>query len=270
VTLITPSMGFRMTWSMEFCLEHAATCALVAVRIAALVVFAPLFGSFAVPLRVRLLVALALTALVFPLEASRPIPIPDALAPFLAAAAGEALVGFLLGLGVVALFSALQVAGQLIGQASGVQFADMFGGPSPSAAPLFARLLTCVATAVFLTIGGHRRAIGALLDTFAWLPAGQGGVSRPPLESVTLLVAQSFVLGVRAAAPAVVALLLATLAIALASRALPQLNALGLGLGVSALAALVAVGISLAAACWLFQDQLDVVLAVAQAAIRPQ
>jgi flagellar biosynthetic protein FliR len=106
------------------------------------------------------------------------------------------------------------------------------------------------------------------LDTFAWLPAGQGGVSRLPLESVTLLVAQSFVLGLRAAAPVVVALLLATLAIAVVARALPQLNVLALGLGLNALVAIAAIGVSFPAACWLFQDQLDVVLDAAQAAIR--
>jgi flagellar biosynthetic protein FliR len=253
---------------MDLYFQHAATLALVALRIAALVVFAPVFGPFAVPWRVRLLVALALTALIFPPEVARAVPVPQTLAPFLVAAVGELLVGFLLGLGVVALFSALQVAGQLIGQAGGLQVADAAGGGSDSAQPVFSRLFTCVATAVFLTIGGHRRALEALLDTFAWLPAGQGGVSRLPLESVTLLVTQSFVLGLRAAAPAVVALLLATLAIAVVARALPQLNVLAFGLGINALAAITAIGVSLPAACWLFQDQLGVVLDAAQAAIR--
>ncbi len=82
--------------------------------------------------------------------------------------------------------------------------------------------------------------------------------------------AHSFILGLRAAAPAVVALVLATLAMALVARALPQGNTLGLGFGVNALAAMVAVGVSLGAACWLFQDQLDVVLETAQAAVKPR
>jgi flagellar biosynthetic protein FliR len=256
-----------MTWSTEFGVQQVAAAALVAVRIGALVILAPVFGPFAIPLRVRMLLALVLATLVLPLQAASATA-PWALAPFLAAAAGEALVGFLLGLGVVALFSALHLAGELVGQASGVQLADAIGGGSDAGAPVFSRLIALVATAVFLAIGGHRRALEALLDTFAWLPAGQGGSSRLPLESVTLLVAHSFALGLRAAAPAVVALVLATLAIALVARALPQLNVLALGLGINALAAVAALGISLGAVCWLLQDQLDVVLQAAQAAIR--
>jgi flagellar biosynthetic protein FliR len=134
---------------------------------------------------------------------------------------------------------------------------------------LFSRLLLVVATAVYLAIGGHRQVIEALLDTFAWLPAGQGGDARSAVEAVTVLFAQSFVLGVRAAAPAIVALLVATLIVAVASRTLPQLNVMALGLGVNAVVALVAIGVSLGGACWVFQDQLAGVLDTALYALRP-
>ena len=83
------------------------------------------------------------------------------------------------------------------------------------------------------------------------------------MEGVTTLVTQSFVLGLRAAAPAVVALLLATLVVGFVSRTLPQLNIMALGFGVNALVALVAVGVSLGGACWIFQDALEPVLQVA-------
>ena len=58
------------------------------------------------------------------------------------------------------------------------------------------------------------------------------------------LVSQSFSLGIRAAAPAVTALLLATLILGLVGRTLPQLNVLSLGFGLNALLAFAALGLT--------------------------
>ena len=71
------------------------------------------------------------------------------------------------------------------------------------------------------------------------------------------LVAQSFVLGVRAAAPVMVALLLTTLGMGLISRTLPQLNVMTMGFGVGTIVALAALGLSLGAAAGAFQQHLE-------------
>lgn len=259
-----------MPWSMELYAQHLTTLALVGVRVGALVLVAPVFGTFAIPVRLRVLVALVLALVVLPVEAPRAPAPPETLAAFLVALGGEALVGLTLGLGVRLLFCGLHVAGQIISQMSGLQLAEVFDPGFGAGVPVLSRVLLAVATAVFLTIGGHRRVIGALLDTFAWLPAGQGGFSRSAVDGVIMLFAQSFVLGARAAAPAIVALLVATLIVALLSRTLPQLNVMAMGLGVNAIVALVAIGLSLGGACWLFQDQLEPVIETALYALRPR
>ena len=56
------------------------------------------------------------------------------------------------------------------------------------------------------------------------------------------LVSESFLLAVRAAAPAMIALLLATLVLGLIGRTLPQLNILVLGFGINSLVVLSHVG----------------------------
>jgi flagellar biosynthetic protein FliR len=77
---------------------------------------------------------------------------------------------------------------------------------------------------------------------------------------MTAVLSQSFELGVRAAAPAMVALLLATLILGLAGRTLPQLNVMALGLGLNTVVTLLVLGISLGASVWIFQEQLGPVL----------
>ncbi len=250
--------------------DHLAVCALVLVRVAALVLVAPLLGPFEVSLRVRAGLAVALAVLAAPLEINRVTSPPEGIGEFLIAAGGEALVGLLLGLGVRILFSSMLVAGQLISQMSGLQLAEVFSPGLGSSGSVFTQLLLLVSTAVFFIIGGHRQVMEALLDSFAWLPAGQATVTHSALDAVTALVSQSFILGLRAAAPAVVALLLATLIVGFVSRTLPQLNILSLGFGVNALVAVTAVSLSLGGACWIFLDALAPALQTTLDAFSPK
>ena len=76
-------------------------------------------------------------------------------------------------------------------------------------------------------------------------------------DGFVTLVSQSFSLGIRAAAPAVTALLAATLILGLVGRTLPQLNVLSLGFGLNAMLAFAVLALSLGAAVWAFQDQIQ-------------
>jgi flagellar biosynthetic protein FliR len=218
-------------------------------------------------LRVGLAVLLAV--LVAPLELSKRAALPDAPVELLVLAGGEALVGLSLGLGVLVLFAAAQLAGRLVSQTSGMQLAEVFDTSAGASVPAFSKLLGLATLAVFLTIGGHRRLLEALLDTFARLPVGQGAAPQTITAAMTSVLAESFSLGIRAAAPALVALLLATLILALAGRTLPHLNVIAAGFGANALVALVAVGASLGAACWVFQDALAPALETVLQSLRP-
>ena len=68
---------------------------------------------------------------------------------------------------------------------------------------------------------------------------------------------QRVTLGVRAAAPATVALLLATLVMGLISRTLPQLNILAVGFGLNAMVTFGSIAVSLGGLAWMFQEQIE-------------
>ena len=140
----------------------------------------------------------------------------------------------------------MTLAGELIGRLSGLGIAEAFDPGLDENVPQFSRLLFLLAACVFLCIGGHRMVMAGLLDTFRAIPPGSGVLPRPLAEGLTTLVGQSFALGIRAAAPALAALLLATLRLGLIGRTLPQLNVLALGFGANALLAFAALALSLA------------------------
>jgi flagellar biosynthetic protein FliR len=185
---------------------------------------------------------------------------PQNLVDFALLVAGETLIGVTIGMGITLLFSGVQVAGQVISQMSGLQLADVYNPGFDANVSVFSQLMFYVALGVFVIIDGHRRVMGALLDTFASLPPGGGGMPESVGETLTTLVAQSFVLGVRAAAPAMAALLVATLVLGLVSRTLPQLNIMTLGFGFNSLVTLGVICLSLGTVAWAFQDQVEPVL----------
>jgi flagellar biosynthesis protein FliR len=229
----------------------------VLARVAGLVLTAPIYGTGDVPLRVRALLAVALAILIAPSQWHTDVPSPTNAVSYLVLLGGEALIGVCLGLGVLILIHGMTLAGELVGQASGLTLAEVFDPALDENVPLFSRLMFLVTVCAFVCLGGHRLVMAGLLDTFRTMPPGCGGIPDSLGKTFTMLVAQSFSLGIRAAAPAVTALMLATLILGLVGRTLPQLNVLSLGFGLNAMLGFAVLGLTLGTAVWAFADQIQ-------------
>lgn len=246
-----------MTWFQHLELQKFLLFTLVLTRTSGLVMTAPIFGTSEIPMQIRGFLAFTLAVLMVPSQWHVPVAYPGCLANYLVFLGGELLIGVALGFGVSILFAGVDLAGNVIGQASGLMMAEIFDPAQGDNVPLFSRLLTLVTLAIFVCIGGHRMVMAALLDTFQALPPG-GGVLPESLPTMFVaLVTQSFALGIRAAAPVLAALLLANLVLGLIGRTVPQLNILALGLGLNALLTLGIMSLSLGAAAWVFQDHVE-------------
>ena len=246
-----------MPWSSDVPLEQFLTFSLVFARMSGLVMTAPILGASEVPLRVRALLAFALALVIAPTQATAgDLSAVGSIGYFLAIA-GEVMIGVALGIGLMLLLAGMQTAGQIISQMSGMSLAEVFNPSLDAEVPLFSQLLYFFALAIFVSIGGQRLMMAAMLDTFVTIPAGTASLDNNLAETLTTLMGQSLSLGVRAAAPAATALLLATLVLGLIGRTLPQLNVLSFGFGINAVVTFAAVSLSLGAIAWVFQEQLE-------------
>lgn len=243
---------------------------LVFTRIAALIMTAPAFGSRAAPIRVRALLALAIALVAAPVFWNVAYVEATSLVDFTLLLLREVVLGVVMGLSVTILMTGFQVAGLLVGQMSGMSIADIFDPNFNDSTPLFARLMDLIATLVFVAIGGHRLVLRALLDTFTALPPGRRGVPEGIAEGLTQLLGQSFALGIRAAAPVLVAVLLSVLVMGLIGRTLPQLNILAVGFSLNILIMLATLSVSLGAIVWLLQDELGPTLDAAAGMLAPR
>jgi flagellar biosynthesis protein FliR len=242
---------------------------LVLTRTGALVATAPIFGATGVPRQAKVIFAVMISLLVMPVHLGASLVPMSSLGDYARLVVNEALVGLFLGIGITVLFSGIQVAGQIASQMSGLSLGDLVSPGFDEDVSVFSQLFYFLALAVFVAIGGHRMVMAGLLETFAWAPPGHAALHGDFVEVFTSIAAQSFALGIRAAAPMVVSLLLATIVLGLISRTLPQINIIAVGFGINSLLALGALFLSVGIIAWAFQDPALATIERLQEIVRP-
>jgi flagellar biosynthetic protein FliR len=207
-------------------------------RIGACLMVAPLFGARFVPARTRIVLAVAITALVVPL-----LPAP-AIAPFsgegFVVVAQQLLIGIALGFALQIVFDALGLAGQLLANSMGLSFAfnvDPLRGSSTAA---LGQLYIILATLVFLALDGHLALIQVLVDGFKPMPIGSS-LPSDALWSIVMWGGTLFSGAISIALPGVTALLIVNLGFGVISRAAPSLNLFAVGFPISLVVGLLVV-----------------------------
>jgi len=229
-------------------------------RIAAMVMTAPVLGSRSVPIRFRVALAGLLTLTTFSLiQTNSTLLTSD---QFVAAFFSELTVGLILGLGVMIVFAAAQIAGTIIGQMAGIQLADSLDPQTGQPTSPVSQLFGILSLAAFALIGGPELIVSATLDTFVRFPVGSTLEMGSLIELVPRLLQESFILALRGVAPAIAALLISTVVIGWISRTYPQMNLLSMGLSSNLVVMFLAVSLTLGGCVWLFVDDLDQFIAM--------
>lgn len=206
------------------------TFILMFVRIAATLFTMPVFSSSAVPTVTKVGLAALLAFLLVPVNSAAMAPLPTHWLGFAVAIGNEMLVGLLLGFIALVAFTALQMAGQLVGLQIGLNIAaaldPLTAGQEISYIDQFYTVLTAV---LFLTINGHHAVILALAQSFQLLPLNHLVFNAALNGGLIALTAGMFGIAFSLALPIVAALLLSDLAMLFLSRMMPQFNVFVLG-----------------------------------------
>lgn len=213
------------------------------VRVGGFVMAAPLLGTRAVPARIRMVLAVALTAVIAPILP--PLPAYAALDPqWLLTTAQQVCIGVALGLAVRMAFLVLELSGQIIAMQMGLGFAAMVDPQNGTQVPVVGQFYVVVATLLFLAVDGHLALVDLLARSFTLLPVGTGGLDVARIGEISQWAGWLFAQAVVISSPAVVALLGVNVAFGIMTRAAPQLNVFAVGFPVTIL---VGVGIILLA-----------------------
>ncbi len=197
---------------------------LVFARIGAVIMLLPGFGDAAVSPRIRLILALALSLVIFPLAARYLPPIPVTAMGLGGLIIAEVAIGLMIGAIVKILFSALVVTGAIIGLQSGLAAANLFDPSQGGQSAIIARFLGLAAIVLMFAAGLHHQIIEGLARSYMMFTPGDGLM---PGDFATLAVdamAGSFALGLQLAAPFLVYGIVFNVGLGLMARLAPTLQ----------------------------------------------
>ena len=213
--------------------------ALLGLRLSALVAVAPVFSAVAIPVRIRAALVLVLTVVLYePARARAHAPELDA-----AAAAAEVVTGLALGFGAALFAGAAEAAGDVMTTQMGLSGASLLDPFTQISVPVLSQFFQLFVVTIMLACDAHLVMLDALAASLRLLPIGSPVQVTSGLHAIVSLGGTLLLLGVKMAAPVMGAVLIANVALALLSRAAPQLNVLSvafplqIGLGLFVIAA---------------------------------
>jgi flagellar biosynthetic protein FliR len=202
-----------------------------ALRLGVVLMMTPIFSNLSGLVTVRVLLTLALSALLVSGLGARLPPPALELGPVLLAALAELVTGLTLAFGVFAAFGAFSVAGKILDVQSGFGLGNVYDPVTRAGAPLFATLLNLAAVAVFFGMDAHHALLRGMAFSLREVAPGSG-FHELDAEAVIRQFGLMFSLGVALIIPVMLCLLLAETGLAVVSRVLPQMNVFVVGVPV--------------------------------------
>ena len=213
----------------------AAAFLLTFARVGAMVMLLPGIGEMNVPSRVRLTIALVLTAILLPAHQKAYAVDLKAIGPVLVVLFQELLVGAVLGLTARLAISALQVAGSVVAQQLGLGFVTAVDPTQNQQGLLVGNFLTVLGVTLIFATDLHHLVIAAMNDSYTIFAPGEMPIVGDVAQHITRIIATSFRIGIQLAAPFLVFGLLFNLGLGVLSRLMPQMQVFFIGLPLSIL-----------------------------------
>ena len=219
------------------------------IRVSALLITAPIFGAAALNVRMRVAIGAALTILIF-----QTVEVPD-IDPFTfpavakiahEIAAHEIAVGALMGLTLQVVAAAVVLSGQVVSGGMGLGMANMID-PNLGNVPTLANFLLVIGLLAFLSLGGHLVLISVLVDSYRFIPIGEGLFATNAVSGFITWTSQMFIGAVALVLPVLLGLLMVNVCLGVISKASPSLNVFAVGFP-----ALIPIGLVLVTLCLSF------------------
>lgn len=203
---------------------------LILVRITSMFLSAPVFSFRGVPLRVKIGLGGLLALIIYPLvDATQPQLAFDHLTAVVVVFK-EVLAGLSIGFTMRLLFAAVELAGEYISTDMGFSMVQMYDPTFNQMDSVIARLENILAVLIFLIIDGHHFLVEAVVYSFQLIHVGEWTLSGMAINRLIFVSSQIFAIGVKIAAPAIVALFLTSVAMGIIARAVPQMNIFFVGI----------------------------------------
>ena len=221
--------------NLQFVMDLLAGLFLASLRIGAFLISSPFFGGSAVPLQVRIIMAVLLGVAVM-----TTVEVPDwqAFAGLkgLQVILTELAIGISSGLILTIWFSAVLLAGEKIASSAGLGFAAQIDPDSGGQTPVVSKTFSLFLTVIFLSWNGHLLVLRAVADSYTYLPVGAMPAFPVLIQSGIAAAGSMFLAATIIMLPLTAFLMAINLVIGVITRSAPQLNLFSFGFPISMIA----------------------------------
>jgi len=198
-----------------------ATFVLLAARIGGMILIAPVFSSKSVPMKLRSVILIVFAVVLVPVARAHAAGIP-AITPL--TMLSETIVGFGLGLGTALVLGAASAGGDLMSVQTGLAGASVLDPMTNIQVPVLGQFMTAFATLLLFSSGGHLVMIEGLGTSLELIPVGTVPDLGAGLLAMSKMGGMLLSLGVMFAAPVMASTMVTNVALAILTRAAPQLQ----------------------------------------------
>ncbi len=218
---------------------------MVLVRISAFIVTMPIIGTENVPLQLKVLLALAITVIIYPTLALQKISLEAIESAFIWVALKEALLGVILGFISRLFFFALTISGEIVSISIGLSSEQLLNPTMGGRTTALQQFQIFIGTLFFLSLNGHYYLITGIVHSFDVVPLSLKGFELLTPHSLALICQEIIWVGVKMSAPVMAALFFMNIVMGILGRAVPQINVLVTSLPVNILVGFFVVIISI-------------------------
>lgn len=201
-------------------------------RISGLFVFSPVLSSPMIPLQVKVMLALALTAAIYSLAPATAQSVQSHelsllwLAPLLVC---ELAVGLTIGFVAMLPLIGMEMGGTIVGQQIGLQMAHAYNPATEEDGDAIGQVLFFLGLTGFVMLGGLEGMTLAVASSFKVVPVGTFLLGKSVISLLLGLLASAMELGLRIAAPILCLVFIETMAVGVMNKLAPSMNILTFG-----------------------------------------
>jgi len=199
---------------------------LIMIRVSTILFMMPVLNPSNLPVMVKVGLTLTVSLVLWPIVKWEASFLPSEPYTFGFFMISEFMIGFLLGLSIRLIFSAIELAGEFVGFQMGFAMANIIDPQSGLDTTLLAQFYYLLGLLIFLSIDGHHWFFRALVQSFHLLSPGEFYPQEGLYLHFLSLSGRMFLIAFKIVAPVTAILFLIQLTLGIVARMVPQVNIL--------------------------------------------
>ena len=197
---------------------------LTSIRLSAFLIAAPLFNAAFFMVRIRILIAMVVSVIVFSTQEVQ-VDVSVLTSAFgLIVIAKEIAIGATAGLILTIMFSAATLAGEKIATSAGLSYAAQVDPVSGVQTPVVSQILALFLLAVFISVDGHLASLRIIIESYDFVPIGTLTLPSALIQGGMEATGSMFLNASIIMLPVIIVVLLINVAAGIITRSAPQLN----------------------------------------------